>query len=488
MSRDQTTEKIRLINDPAERSSDAAQSGHLLQFYEDDSFLLERMVKLLAPALAASEPVVILATREHRHGFTQRLASSGFDVERACATEQLVVLDAAETLARIVSGGQPDPQLFKAVIGRLFSETLRARPHARPRAQCEMVDLLWRAGDARAAIRLEELWNDLVTSDHLTLLCACSMSTFHRDGEGKLFDELCRAHRHVSPTEEFSRLVAPEERLREISSLQRRARVLESEIEQRTALERALRAAQHERAALEEALRREQETLARSNRDLDQFAYTASHDLKAPLRAIASLSRWVEEEQGERMTELAREQMKLLRGRVHRMEALIDGVLAWSRAGREREAPELVDVGQLLAEILETIPPIEGMRIDVAPGMPVFESERQPLFQVFHQLIGNAVKYTRRPDARIAVRASEEHGVHHFSVQDNGPGIATAYHARIWRAFTTLEPRDVVEGTGIGLSIVKEIVEARGGRAWVESEVGHGATFHFLWPHQAPSP
>lgn len=224
--------------------------------------------------------------------------------------------------------------------------------------------------------------------------------------------------------------------------------------------------------------------LERSNRELDQFAYVASHDLKAPLRGIANLTQWIEEDLADRVTGESREHMQLLQGRVHRMEALIDGILAYSRAGRVRDRPARVDVGALLDEVIELLSPPAGMQIVVAPDMPVLETERVPLQQVFMNLIGNAIKYTKRPDARVDIRVEPEGEFYRFAIGDNGPGIAPQYREKIWQIFQTLAPRDKVEGTGIGLSVVRKIVEARAGRAWVESEPGQGSTFYFTWPDQ----
>ncbi|MBV9773278.1 MAG: PAS domain S-box protein, partial [Gemmatimonadetes bacterium] len=234
-----------------------------------------------------------------------------------------------------------------------------------------------------------------------------------------------------------------------------------------------------------EEIARTARALEASNRELDQFAYVASHDLKAPLRGIANLSQWIEEDLGDRVTEEAGEHLRLLRGRVHRMEGLIDGILQYSRAGRVREKLERVDVGALLDEVVDLIAPPESVTIVVGEGMPELVTERLPLQQVFMNLIGNAVKYTRRPDARVEVEVRDAGDFHEFSVSDNGPGIAPEYHERIFGIFQTLEARDRVEGTGIGLSLVRKIVESRGGRVQVESAEGAGATFRFLWPRDS---
>lgn len=233
-----------------------------------------------------------------------------------------------------------------------------------------------------------------------------------------------------------------------------------------------------------EELARLSAELARSNQDLDQFAYVASHDLKAPLRGIANLTEWIEEDLGDKVTGESREHMELLKGRVHRMEALIDGILTYSRAGRVHEKPTDVDVGALLAECIELLDPPVETQIVIGPGMPVLRTERVPLQQVFMNLIGNAIKYNRRAGARVEVSVEAADDEFRFSVADNGPGIEPRYRERIWQIFQTLAPRDQVEGTGIGLSVVRKIVESRGGRTWLDSEVGRGTTFHFSWPIQ----
>lgn len=238
-----------------------------------------------------------------------------------------------------------------------------------------------------------------------------------------------------------------------------------------------------------EELARTARALEASNRELDQFAYVASHDLKAPLRGISNLSTWIEDDLGDAATPEVKEQLAMLRGRAVRMEALIDGILQYSRAGRVRDTTDRVDTGALARDVVDLLAPPAGARITVQPGMPVIVTERLPLQQVLMNLVGNAIKYAGGGEARVEVSATPAaHGAWEFAVRDHGAGIAPEYHERIFTIFQTLESRDVVESTGIGLSIVKKLVEGRGGRVWVDSVEGEGSTFRFLWPAASASP
>ena len=235
--------------------------------------------------------------------------------------------------------------------------------------------------------------------------------------------------------------------------------------------------------AMLEQIQRRQEELERSNRDLDQFAYVASHDLKAPLRAIATLAGWIEEDLEPVITQESREQLQLMQNRVQRMDGLIDGILQYSRVGRLETEGEEVDAGDMLRELVEVLAPPSGMQVTVADGMPTFMTKRLRLEQVFLNLISNAIKYHDHPESgKIEIGVEEVGHEYQFSVRDDGPGIDPRHHDRVFLMFQTLAPRDKVESTGLGLSLVTKLVEEEGGRAWVESEVGQGACFLFTWP------
>lgn len=256
------------------------------------------------------------------------------------------------------------------------------------------------------------------------------------------------------------------------------------DIRERKQAEESLRLRAEELSWTAQMLAKTTNVLRKRNQELDQFAYVVSHDLKAPLRAIANLSSWIEEDLSESMTEDTLHQMNLLRGRVHRMEGLIEGLLQYSRVGRIQVPSEMVKVEKLLAEIIDSLAPPSGFEVKVEPGMPTFVTEKLALQQVFSNLISNAIKHNRGESGHVKISVKELDDFYEFSVADDGPGIAPQYHDKVFVIFQTLEARDKVENTGIGLSLVKKIVEGQGGTISLESAEGEGATFRFTWPKQ----
>ena len=253
-----------------------------------------------------------------------------------------------------------------------------------------------------------------------------------------------------------------------------------------------------ELASAQRGLVRERERLAqaladteRSNRALDEFANAISHDLEAPLRSVANYAQWIEEDLGAQLTGEPRAHMELLRTHVERMRAMITVVLTYSRSVRTRMPPEEVNTKAIVDEVIALLDPPATVTIDVAPNMPTFTAEAAPLRQVLLNLIDNAVKHSGRPDTKVWVSARDIGYAYEFAVRDNGPGIPLRAQEKIWLLFHTLHPRTTKDagdyGTGVGLAIVMQLVGLQGGTAWVESEEGKGATFHFLWPKQTES-
>jgi len=250
------------------------------------------------------------------------------------------------------------------------------------------------------------------------------------------------------------------------------------DVDQRELIER-LRESEARAVERADALTRMTAELQRKNSELDAFAYAASHDLRAPLRGIANLAQWIEEDLQDSISDDTREMLALMRSRMHRMEALIDGILHYSRAGRAQEPPEDVETAALVHEIVDLLSP-ENATVVAEPSLPVLFTERLPLRQVLQNLIGNAIKHGG-PGVTIVVSAVEEGPMWRFQVRDDGPGIPLELQPRIWGIFQTLEPRDKVEGTGIGLALVKKLVEAQGGTVALHSRRDEGAAFTFTW-------
>ena len=237
-----------------------------------------------------------------------------------------------------------------------------------------------------------------------------------------------------------------------------------------------------ERKKMEEQNAQLIKELEAANSELKDFAYIVSHDLKAPLRAIGSLSQWLYSDYKDKFDEDGKTQLDLLVNRVQRMQNLIEGILEYSRVGRVREHRDMVSLDAAVPEVIDSlfVPPHIVVTIDTL--LPTVLYEKTRIRQVFSNLIGNAAKYMDKPAGEIHVSCIPEGDFWKFSVRDNGPGIEERYFEKIFQIFQTLQPRDHVESTGIGLSIVKRIVEVNGGRIWVESEPGKGSIFYFTVP------
>lgn len=222
--------------------------------------------------------------------------------------------------------------------------------------------------------------------------------------------------------------------------------------------------------------------LEHTNRELSDFAYVVSHDLKAPLRGIGTLAEWLVEDYAHLVDDSGREQFALLTTRVKRLDALINGILSYSRAGRSREQRVSLDMDNLCRNVADMLAPPASVRIEMETVLPTVLMEPTKAQQLIQNLLSNAIKFSDKADSRIRVRCDEGDGEWHFQVADNGTGIEEKYFVKIFELFETLAPRDEVEGTGVGLALVKKIVETAGGRVWVESQRGTGSTFHFTLP------
>jgi len=235
------------------------------------------------------------------------------------------------------------------------------------------------------------------------------------------------------------------------------------------------------RKEAEDSLKKHLRNLENINKELDQFTYVVSHDLKAPLRAISSLTTFLEEDLSGTLNEESKKNFAILKGRVTRMENFINGLLEFSKATKSADL-EMVDIRELLDEIIEWLLVPHHMKINISGNFPVLKTEKIKFEQVFANLISNAIKYNDKKEGIIEICCTDFEDWSQFYIKDNGPGIDKQFHERIFELFQTLENRDKLESTGIGLSIVKKVIEEAGGRIWVESEKGAGAKFIFIYP------
>ncbi|HEX7081496.1 MAG TPA: ATP-binding protein [Gammaproteobacteria bacterium] len=242
-----------------------------------------------------------------------------------------------------------------------------------------------------------------------------------------------------------------------------------------------------DRRKMELELQAKQAELVRSNKDLEQFAYVASHDLKAPLRAIELLVEWITEGLDGYDANNVQENLGLLRKRTQRLNRLLDDLLAYSRAGRKVGAHRVTDTHALVLDVAQLIDPPPTISISIDGQLPTFSTYSAPLEQVFRNLIGNAVKHHPGPEGRVVVSCQEQGDQYVFAVADDGEGIPNEYADRVFEMFQTLKPRDQVEGSGMGLAIVNRIVQWQGGRVWFEpASGGRGTVFKFQWKKQQP--
>lgn len=222
--------------------------------------------------------------------------------------------------------------------------------------------------------------------------------------------------------------------------------------------------------------------MIKSNQNLEEFSYIISHDLKAPLRAIIQLATWIEEDCGNKLDSLSRKNLQLLRERACRMSGMVDGLLQYARAGRVNMEVEWVDTKELIQEIIDILNHDKQFTIIVHESMPQLPTAKLLLSQVLSNLIANSMKHHHCKTGTIEIGVLDKGTFYEFFVADDGPGIEPVYFEKIFRIFQTLKSKDEAETTGIGLTIVKKIVESQNGKIQVDSELGKGARFSFTWP------
>ncbi len=382
------------------------------------------------------------------------LAGEGIELTR-CHTPPQLIADPGQLSCILLDGALPDACAW-----------IRAQK-AGPAAG---IPLLLLADDAEAALEaMRSGAEDWVRRDRGTLVIQARVRALLRRRQ----------------FEDESRRMGQELHLRDMEAARQKAARQLAESRAELTHERAARELAESRAAFLSELERKNAELTRSNQELSQFAYVASHDLKTPLQAIDLLASWLEEDLEPVMEDTSRKQLGLLRSRVARMRGLLDSLLHYSRAGRREERLEVVDLDELLGEVIELLGPPPGMKIERDGELPTLVTFRTPLFQVFTNLLANAMKHHDRDSGNIVVSAQEGDEAIEFAVSDDGPGIPPEFAERVFQMFQTLKPRDELETDGMGLALVQKIVHLQGGRVWLESRGGRGACFRFSWPKES---
>ena len=469
--------------------------SHVVQFYEGEDFLADVVATYLGAGLLAGQPVIVIATPPHRSAIARRLTSAGLGVEDVRRRGQLTMLDARETLATFMDGDVPDARRFRATLGRVLDEQLGGGRHASVRAFGEMVDLLWRDGNADGAVRLEELWNELGETYAFSLLCAYDMGNFSREKQSPHFEDICRHHTRVAPTERYT-AAGDDGRPLEIARLQQRARALEAEVEHRKALEGELREALAEREFLLERAESARAEAEAANRAKSQFLAVMSHELRTPLNAIGGHVQLVELGLHGPVTDAQHDALERVQRSQRQLLALINDVLNLARVESGRVEYALADVAltPLVADVAAMVGPLlsaKGLTCEMstpagAAGAPLSaRADPEKVRQILLNLLTNAVKFTLA-GGRVTVAAgagAEPAATVCLHVRDTGVGIPADKLVSVFEPFVQVgRGHSPGEGVGLGLSISRHLARGMGGDLTVASTPGVGSVFTLTLP------
>ena len=441
------------------QSGDLNHLAHTVQFYGEDAFLLDELSRFIGTALGAGDAAVVIATKAHRDGLAQRLKVRGLDAARATEQGRYVSMDAAETLGKFMRDGWPDAALFTEVLGGVLGQAAAAAggkdsPIA---AFGEMVALLWTQGNAEAAVRLEQLWNDLAQNYSMSLRCAYPMSGFDREYHSDSFLKICAEHSHVIPVESYTALIDDEQRLRSITHLQQKAQALEAEMAERKQVEEALR---RTKAELESQV--EQRTSAL--RQLSSRLLTLQDTER---RRIA---RELHDSLGQYLVglKLNVDMLRETPGREElwsEAEVLMQQCISEVRTLSYLLHPPTMDAAGFASAArwyVEGFGQRSGLQVTLdAPGdlgrLP--DAVELALFRVLQETLTNVHRHSGAMAAEIMIQRDAQQVV--LEVKDNGRGIPPELLNRFLATG---------EGMGVGLAGIGERVREPGGKLRLESD------------------
>ncbi len=220
--------------------------------------------------------------------------------------------------------------------------------------------------------------------------------------------------------------------------------------------------------------------LKHQNEQLNDYAHLVSHDLKSSIRSLSALLSWIKEDCGEKIGEESVGNLNLMEEKIVKMDKFLEDIINYSEIGVKSLKTITVDIDELVNKTIQNIDIPNNISVVVKSKLPVLKADARRLRQVFHNLISNAVNFNNKEIGLVEIGVEETEDLYTFSIQDNGHGIPKEYHEKIFNTFTTLGYQE--RATGMGLSIVKRVLDLYGGEIWLESEVNNGATFYFTIP------
>src|SRR5579884_314012 len=422
-------------------------SDHFVQFYESDIALVDAISGFIGAGLDAGENCIVVATQAHRAALEINLQARGLDVAAARQQGQYISLDAAETLSKLMVADSPEPQRFQETVGSVVAQA--AQGGRRVRAFGEMVALLWDEGDSASAIRLEELWNDLARSHAFCLFCAYPLQGFGCEAHAMPFSAICTQHSRVLPAESYAALSSPDERLREISLLQQKAKSLEAEIARRKEAEQALQERLNEIEALN----------ARLKRAMTETHHRVKNNLQIISAMIEMQAADHEIEKAVSLEEYAR-----LKSHVCTL-AIVHDLL--TKGIKESEDAQRVSIKAVLEHLLPMLQQTawkQTVRFEIDDA-ELLSKQCISLALILNELVSNALKHGKSA-AEVTFRVQGRQAV--LEVCDDGPGFP--------------EDFDALAFANTGLELVESLVcTDLAGKACYENRTEGGARVRVLF-------